>query len=108
MTLEWSTISASGGQTDAVGWSATFWMGVAVLYGGEAATHNASLSEGSAPAVVVGDLPETPYKTRDNTDFLRLLRQSEARLPLACFPLARRSGAPNERGVGGESAPLRF
>ena len=33
-------------------------MGVAVKYGGEAGTHYASLSEGGALAVVVGDSPK--------------------------------------------------
>ena len=54
-------------------------------------------------AVVVGDFPETPHQTRDNMDFPCLMRQSEARLRLACPPLARRNGAPHERGVGGEA-----
>ena len=49
-------------------------------------THNAFLSEGGALAVVVREFPETPQGTRDNTKFPRLLRQSEARLCLACFP----------------------
>ena len=35
-------------------------------------------------AVVVGDFPETPHQTRDNTDFPQPLRKSEARLCLAC------------------------
>ena len=59
---------------------------------------NAFLSEGEALAGVVGDFPETPHQTLDNTDFPRLLRKGEARLRLACPPLARRSGAPHERG----------
>jgi len=46
--------------------------------------HNASLTEGGALAVVVEDSPETPHQTRDNTDFPRPLRKSEARLRLAC------------------------
>ena len=48
-------------------------------------------------AVVVGDFPETPHQTRDNTDFPHPLRISEARLRLACPPLARLNGAPHER-----------
>ena len=56
-------------------------------------------------AVVVGVFPETLHQTRDNTDFPRPLRKSEARLRLACPPLARRNGAPHERGAGGESDP---
>jgi hypothetical protein len=44
---------------------------------------NASLSEGGALSVVVWDFSETPHRTRDNTDFPRLVRQSEARLRLA-------------------------
>ena len=64
-------------------------------------THNAFLSEGGALAVVVGDFHETPHQMQDNTDFPRPLRKSEARLRLACLPLARRNGAPHERGAGG-------
>ena len=53
-------------------------------------THNVTLSEGRALAVVVWDVPETPHQTRDNTDFPRSLRKSEARLRFsaevrACF-----------------------
>ena len=66
---------------------------------------NAFLSEGGALAVVVGDVHETPHQTRDNTDFPRLMRPSEARLRLAGPPPARISGAPPERGAGGGSAP---
>jgi len=54
---------------------------------------------------VVEDFPETPHQTRDNTDFRRPLQKSEARLRLACPPLARRNGAPHGRGEGGESDP---
>ena len=54
---------------------------------------------------MVWDFPETPHQTRDNTDCPRLLRKSEARLRLACPPLARRNGAPHETGAGGESDP---
>ena len=43
-------------------------------------THNAFLSEGGALAGVVGDFHETPHQKWDNTDFSRLMRQSEARL----------------------------
>ena len=67
--------------------------------------HNAFLSEGGALPVVVRDFPETPHQTRDDTDFPRPLRESEARLRLARPPLARRNGAPHERGAGGESDP---
>ena len=68
-------------------------------------THNAFLSEGGALAGVVGDFHETPHRTRDNMDFPRPMRQSETRLRLPCPPLARRNGAPHERGAGGESDP---
>ena len=47
-------------------------------------THNTFLSEGAALAVVAGNFPETPHQTRDNRNFPRLLRKSEARLCLAC------------------------
>ena len=47
-------------------------------------THNAFLSEGGAVFAVVGDSHETPHWTRDNMEFPRLMRQSEARLRLAC------------------------
>ena len=45
---------------------------------------NAFLSEGEAHAAVVEDFPETVHQTRDNTDFARPPRKSEARLRLAC------------------------
>ena len=67
--------------------------------------HNASLSEGGALAVVVRDFSETPHGTRDNRDFPRPIRDREARRRLACPPLARRDGAPHERGAGGGSDP---
>ncbi len=70
--------------------------------------HNASLSEGGVLAVVVERLSETPHRKRDNTDFPRPLRPTEARLRLAGPPLARRNGAPHERGAGGESDPVPF
>ena len=60
---------------------------------------------GRSLAVVVGDFPETPHWTRDNTDFPRPMRHSDARLCLACPPPARRASAPHERGVGGGSDP---
>ena len=64
------------------------------------------LSQRAEPLpVVVWDFPETPYRTRDNTDFPHPLRKKEARLRLACPPLARRGGAPHERGAGGGSDP---
>ena len=71
-------------------------------------SHNAILSEGGALAVVGGDFHETPHQTGDNTDFPRLMQQSEARLRLACPPLARCGGAPHGRGAGGESDPTFF
>ena len=40
---------------------------------------NASLSEGGALAVVVESFSETPHWKRDNTDFRRPLRPTEAR-----------------------------
>ena len=65
--------------------------------------HNAFLSEGRVLAIVVGEFPETPHQARDETDFPRPLRESEARLRPAGPPPARRNGAPHERGAGGES-----
>ncbi len=82
--------------------------GEEIWHGSDPTTHNASLSEGGALAVVVGDFPETPYRTRDNTDFPPPLRTSEARRRLARPPPARRNGAPHERGAGGESDPTLF
>ena len=85
-------------------------MGVPLSDGGEdiegghdLETHNASFSEGGVLAGVVWDFRETPHRKRDNTDFLRPLRNSEARLRLAGPSPARRNGAPHERGAGGES-----
>ena len=66
---------------------------------------NASLLEGEALAAVVGDFPETPHGTRNDTDFPRPLRNSDGRLCLAGPPPVRRNGAPHERGAGGESDP---
>ncbi|MCY3759249.1 MAG: hypothetical protein OXG96_16145, partial [Acidobacteria bacterium] len=70
--------------------------------------HNASLSEGGALAVVVEGFSETRHWKRDNTDFPRPLRKSEARLCLACPLLAPRGGAPHGRGAGGGSDPGLF
>ena len=67
--------------------------------------HDTFLSEGGALAGVVGDFAEAPHQTRDNTDFPRVMRPSEARLRLAGPPPSRRNGAPHERGAGGESDP---
>ena len=44
---------------------------------------------------MVESFPETLHQTRNNTDFPRPLRKSEARLCLACPPLARRNSAPH-------------
>ena len=63
--------------------------------------HSAFLSEGGARAVVVEEFPETPHQTRDNADFPRPLRESEAGLRLAFPPPARRNGAPHERDPSG-------
>ena len=49
-------------------------------------THNALLSEGEVFAVVVWDFPEMPHQARDNRDFPRPLRESEARLRLTGPP----------------------
>ena len=67
--------------------------------------HNACLSEGKPLATVVEDFFQTRHQARDNKDFLRLMRKSDARLRLACPLLARRGGAPHERGAGGGSDP---
>ena len=63
--------------------------------------HNASLSEGGGLPVVVPGFSETPHGPRGSTDFPHPMRQSVARLPLACPHLARRDGAPHERGTPG-------
>ena len=68
-------------------------------------THNAFLSEGGVLAVVVGDFPETPHQTGDDTYCPRPLRKSAVRRRP---PLARRNGAPYGRGDGGESDPPFF
>ena len=68
-------------------------------------THDGSLSEGGALAVVVGDFHETPHWTRDDKHFPHPMRPSEARLRLARPPLARRGGAPHGRSAGGGSDP---
>ena len=41
--------------------------------------YESALSEGGALAVVVPGFPPTPHQTRDNTEFLRLMGQNEAR-----------------------------
>ena len=51
---------------------------------------NASLSEGGALAVVMRDFPEMAHQTRNGMHFPRPLRNSDARLSLACPPPARR------------------
>ena len=68
-------------------------------------THNAFLSEDGVLAAVVGDFPQTLRQTRENKDFPCLPPQGEARLLLVRPPLARRGGAPHERGEGGGSDP---
>ena len=60
--------------------------------------HNASLSEGTPLAAVVGALPGKPYGTRVGTDSPGRLRQSEARLRLARPRFARRVMAPHREG----------
>ena len=67
--------------------------------------HNAALSEVGALPIVVRDFPETPHQARNNKHFPRPMRKSDARLRLVCPPLARRAGAPHERGAGGGSDP---
>ena len=59
--------------------------------------HNASLSEGAPLAAVVGALPGKPYWKRVGTDSPRRLRESEARLRLACPRLARRTAREGRR-----------
>ena len=57
------------------------------------------LSQRAEPlAIVVWDFPETPHQKRDNTDFPRPRPTTEARLRLACPPLARPNGASHNRG----------
>ena len=68
--------------------------------------YKSALSEGAALAVVVEAIPGNPHWTRVGTDSPSPLRQSEARLRLACPRLARRVCAPHERGAGGGSDPL--
>ena len=68
-------------------------------------TQNVFLSEGGPLAVVVGDFHETTHRTRDNADFPRLMRTTEARLRLAYPPSPGGGGAPHERAAGGESDP---
>ena len=59
--------------------------------------HNASLSEGAPLAAVVGALPGKAYWKRVGTDSPRRLRESEARLRLACPRLARRTAREGRR-----------
>ena len=66
--------------------------------------HHLPLRDG-ALAVVVGGLHETPHQEWENTDFPSPMRQSDARLRLACTPLVWRSGASHERDAGGGSDP---
>ena len=60
---------------------------------------NASLSEGGALAVVVGDFDETPHQKRYNTDCPHLMRLSKARFASPVPP------SP-ERGAG-TAGPVR-
>ena len=66
---------------------------------------NDSLSEGGALAVVVRDFTESSHQTRNDKHFPRLMRQSEARLRLACPRLARRVVAPHGRGRWWRESP---
>ena len=67
--------------------------------------HNASLLEGGALLVVVPGFPEVPHQMRDNTDFPRLMGQSETRLRLA-RPPSPLAAARRTRGYsGGGSDP---
>ena len=67
--------------------------------------HNASLSEGGALPVVVQGFSETPHGTRGATDFPHPMRQSVARLPLACAPSPGASARRTTGGDGGGSDP---
>ena len=69
--------------------------------------HNASLSEGGALPVVVQGFSETPHGTRGATDFPHPMRQSVARLPLACAP-SPGATARRTRGVLVEGATPLF
>ena len=88
-----STISDSGGQGRGVVWVATLQTG-----GGARRwltrwrtlwTTKTLLSQRAPLAAVVGALPGKPYWRRVGTNSPRRLRQSEARLRLACRRLAR-------------------
>ena len=57
---------------------------------------------------MVESFSETPHWTRDNTDFPRPLRPTEAGLRLARPPPVHRGGAPHGRGAGGGSDPRLF
>ena len=70
--------------------------------------HNASLSEGEALAVVVENFSETLHWKRDNTEFPRPLRPTEARLRLTCPSPAGRGVVAHGRGAGGGSDPVPF
>ncbi len=83
-------------------------VGPDTLAGHEFNDHNASLSEGEALAVVVERFSETPHRKRDNTDFPRPLRPSEARLRLGWPPPAGCGDVAQERGAGGGSDPGLF
>ena len=83
-------------------------VGPDTLAGHEFNDHNASLSEGEALAVVVERFSETPHRKRDNTDFPRPLRPTEARLRLAWPPPAGCGDVAQERGAGGGSDPGLF
>ena len=67
--------------------------------------HNAFFSEGGALAVVVEDFHETPHQTRDSRNLRRPLQERRSEAAPRGSPLARRNGAPHERGAGGESDP---
>ena len=52
-----------------------------------------------------GTFPKRRMGRGITRNFPRPMRDPEARLRLACPPLARRDGAPHERGAGGGSDP---
>ena len=110
MTVEWSTISASGGQADAVRWVSPFQKGGGVTSKGDMIlTPTTLFSRRAEPSPLwFGTFPKRRIR-RGTTRISRVRCEKAKRGCASRVPrLARRNGAPHERVAGGESAPPLF